>query len=193
MVVQRAPASKKHSKWVEDQALISSPLLSRIGLCVVFAVGSTIAPCLSDEMSYFSRKFEPQFLPRTLSTCGRPLYRKPHPFYKKTAGLLYLHQRFVTPLPPALPCICGPSLALQHQRFLLEHESSLVLVDWMTSGRMSRGEGWAFNRFESRNEVMVQQQQVYSQLATLSHVFQQNGVVAAGRRRGEARTTRSYS
>ncbi|CAN0333704.1 unnamed protein product, partial [Ectocarpus sp. 8 AP-2014] len=44
----------------------------------------------------------------------------------------------------------------QHQRFLLEHDSSLVLVDWLTSGRMSRGEGWAFNRLESRNEVMVQ-------------------------------------
>ncbi|CAN0312068.1 unnamed protein product [Laminaria digitata] len=44
----------------------------------------------------------------------------------------------------------------QHQRFLLERGSSLVLVDWLTSGRMSRGEGWAFSRLESRNEVMVQ-------------------------------------
>lgn len=44
----------------------------------------------------------------------------------------------------------------QHQRFLLEQGSSLVLVDWLTSGRMSRGEGWEFNRLESRNEVMVQ-------------------------------------
>lgn len=44
----------------------------------------------------------------------------------------------------------------QHQRFLLERGSSLVLVDWLTSGRMSRGEGWTFSRLESRNEVMVQ-------------------------------------
>lgn len=31
-----------------------------------------------------------------------------------------------------------------------------MLVDWVTSGRMARGEGWAFNRLESRNEVMVE-------------------------------------
>lgn len=39
---------------------------------------------------------------------------------------------------------------------MLEQGSSLVLVDWLTCGRMSRGEGWDFARFESRNEVMVQ-------------------------------------
>ncbi|CAM9461275.1 unnamed protein product, partial [Ascophyllum nodosum] len=44
----------------------------------------------------------------------------------------------------------------QHQRFLLERGASLVLVDWITSGRMSRGEGWAFERLESRNEIMTQ-------------------------------------
>ncbi|CBJ32374.1 conserved unknown protein [Ectocarpus siliculosus] len=58
-------------------------------------------------------------------------------------------------VPDPVTCFENSSFK-QHQRFLLEHGSSLVLVDWLTSGRMSRGEGWAFNRLESRNEVMVQ-------------------------------------
>eukprot|EP00752_Nemacystus_decipiens_P009832 g8771.t1 len=58
-------------------------------------------------------------------------------------------------VPDPVTCFKNSSFR-QHQRFLLEHGSSLVLVDWVTSGRMSRGEGWAFNRLESRNEVMVQ-------------------------------------
>ncbi|CAM9245311.1 unnamed protein product [Choristocarpus tenellus] len=44
----------------------------------------------------------------------------------------------------------------QQQCFHLEVGSSIVIVDWLTSGRMSRGEGWAFCRMESRNEVLVQ-------------------------------------
>ncbi|CAN0060109.1 unnamed protein product [Discosporangium mesarthrocarpum] len=39
---------------------------------------------------------------------------------------------------------------------MMEQGSSLVLVDWLTSGRMSRGEGWSFSSMESRNEVMVE-------------------------------------
>lgn len=44
---------------------------------------------------------------------------------------------------------------------MLEQGASLVLVDWLTSGRMSRGEGWDFTRLESRNEVMVQVRYLY--------------------------------
>lgn len=58
-------------------------------------------------------------------------------------------------VPDPVTCFKDSSFR-QHQRFLLEQGSSLVLVDWLTSGRMSRGEGWAFSRLESRNEVMVQ-------------------------------------
>ncbi|CAM9415836.1 unnamed protein product, partial [Hapterophycus canaliculatus] len=58
-------------------------------------------------------------------------------------------------VPDPVTCFKNSSFR-QHQRFLLEQGSSLVLVDWLTSGRMSRGEGWEFNRLESRNEVMVQ-------------------------------------
>lgn len=43
----------------------------------------------------------------------------------------------------------------QRQTFHLAESAGLVLVDWFTSGRAARGERWAFNRFQSRNEVSL--------------------------------------
>ena len=43
----------------------------------------------------------------------------------------------------------------QSQAFHLGKAASLVLVDWYTSGRMARGERWAFHRLQSRNEVWM--------------------------------------
>jgi urease accessory protein UreH len=45
------------------------------------------------------------------------------------------------------------STYMQRQEFQLASDASLVLLDWFTSGRAARGERWAFNRFQSRNEV----------------------------------------
>lgn len=47
------------------------------------------------------------------------------------------------------------SIYLQRQRFNLAPDSSLVLLDWFTSGRAARGERWECSRFASRNEVFV--------------------------------------
>ncbi len=41
----------------------------------------------------------------------------------------------------------------QRQTFELGPGSGLVLVDWLSAGRTARGERWAFDHFESRNEV----------------------------------------
>jgi len=41
----------------------------------------------------------------------------------------------------------------QRQEFHLGPGAGLVLLDWFCSGRAARGERWAFNRFQSRNEV----------------------------------------
>jgi urease accessory protein len=41
----------------------------------------------------------------------------------------------------------------QTQSFRLEDSGSLVLVDWLTSGRRARGECWAFSRYRSRLQV----------------------------------------
>jgi urease accessory protein len=43
----------------------------------------------------------------------------------------------------------------QRQEFRLADGAGLALLDWFTSGRAARGERWAFNRFQSRNEVFL--------------------------------------
>ncbi|KAI8323661.1 UreD-domain-containing protein, partial [Martensiomyces pterosporus] len=56
-------------------------------------------------------------------------------------------------LPDPVTCFKG---ALYNQRQavrLHDTTSSLVLLDWMTSGRMSRGERWAFEKYLSVNVV----------------------------------------
>lgn len=59
-------------------------------------------------------------------------------------------------LPAPVACFKDASYS-QHQTFHLEDSStsSLLLLDWFTSGRQSRGENWHFERYRSRNEVIV--------------------------------------
>jgi urease accessory protein len=44
---------------------------------------------------------------------------------------------------------------LQRQRFDLAPDASLVLIDWLTSGRHSTGERWTFDQYDSRTDVFV--------------------------------------
>ncbi|KAL0292574.1 UNVERIFIED_CONTAM: Urease accessory protein D [Sesamum calycinum] len=44
----------------------------------------------------------------------------------------------------------------QIQNFIVVPESSLLLVDWITSGRHERGEKWAFSHFKSTNHILLQ-------------------------------------
>ncbi|KAJ7706307.1 UreD urease accessory protein-domain-containing protein [Mycena rosella] len=54
------------------------------------------------------------------------------------------------------PVTCFRSAAYnQLQTFRLARDASLVLLDWVTSGRKSRGEDWVFSRYYSVNEVLV--------------------------------------
>lgn len=41
----------------------------------------------------------------------------------------------------------------QTQRYDLHRDASLVMVDWITSGRHASGERWAFSRYESRFDI----------------------------------------
>ena len=41
------------------------------------------------------------------------------------------------------------------QRFDLAHSASLVAIDWLSSGRASCGERWAFESYESRTELYL--------------------------------------
>ncbi|KAG8984129.1 hypothetical protein FRB94_008196 [Tulasnella sp. JGI-2019a] len=61
---------------------------------------------------------------------------------------------FLLLLPDPLTCFAGASYS-QTQTFVLNHGASLVLLDWYTSGRMHRGEAWAFQRYRSTNEVWM--------------------------------------
>jgi urease accessory protein len=57
-------------------------------------------------------------------------------------------------LPDPLTCFAG---ARFEQRIAVDLDSnaSLVLVDWLTSGRRARGERWAFKRYSSRIDVRI--------------------------------------
>ena len=49
----------------------------------------------------------------------------------------------------------------QRQTFHLGTGAGLVLVDWFTSGRAARGERWAFNHFQSRNDVFLAGERIF--------------------------------
>ncbi len=59
------------------------------------------------------------------------------------------------------PCKpCGFSTA--SAEFHLLNGAGLVLVDWFTSGRAARGERWAFDTFQSRNDVFIDGERMLS-------------------------------
>ncbi|HEY5040517.1 MAG TPA: urease accessory protein UreD [Verrucomicrobiae bacterium] len=53
------------------------------------------------------------------------------------------------------------STYVQRQTFRLRAGAGLVLVDWFTSGRAARGERWAFDRFQSRNDVFLSGERIF--------------------------------
>ncbi|KAJ3091457.1 hypothetical protein HK102_000482 [Quaeritorhiza haematococci] len=58
-------------------------------------------------------------------------------------------------LPEPVTCFAQASYG-QTQTFRVAATGSLVLLDWFTSGRMSRGESWLFKRYRSENIVIVE-------------------------------------
>jgi urease accessory protein len=57
-------------------------------------------------------------------------------------------------LPDPVTCFRSASYK-QIQTFRLSKDASLVVLDWITSGRMALGEEWAFSRYYSANHVWV--------------------------------------
>src|SRR5579862_460961 len=57
-------------------------------------------------------------------------------------------------LPDPITCFAGARYA-QRLTFDLAPAASLVLVDWLTSGRRAMGERWAFAHYESRIDISV--------------------------------------
>jgi len=56
--------------------------------------------------------------------------------------------------PDPVTCFAGAAYE-QSQRFHLAPDASLLLVDWLTSGRWACGERWAFESYRSRTEISV--------------------------------------
>lgn len=61
--------------------------------------------------------------------------------------------------PDPVICFTGARF-IQNQRFNLAPSASLVLVDWLTSGRRAAGERWAFAGYESRIDIFVGERHV---------------------------------
>ncbi|KIY45746.1 UreD-domain-containing protein [Fistulina hepatica ATCC 64428] len=57
-------------------------------------------------------------------------------------------------LPDPVTCFQDASYR-QTQSFHLSRGASAIVLDWVTSGRKSRGEDWAFERYHSTNEITV--------------------------------------
>jgi urease accessory protein len=62
--------------------------------------------------------------------------------------------------PDAIQAFAG-SRYCQRQEFHLTSNAGLVLLDWFTSGRAARGERWAFDNFQSRNDVFIDERCVF--------------------------------
>ena len=63
-------------------------------------------------------------------------------------------------VPDPIVCFANADFA-QRQRYDLHPDASLVMVDWMTSGRHASGERWAFSRYESRFDIRRGSQRVF--------------------------------
>ncbi|KAJ7275167.1 UreD urease accessory protein-domain-containing protein [Mycena haematopus] len=57
----------------------------------------------------------------------------------------------------------------QIQTFRLASDASLVVLDWVTSGRKSRGEEWVFSRYYSANEIVVDGRRVAKDVMLLEN------------------------
>jgi urease accessory protein len=63
-------------------------------------------------------------------------------------------------VPDPIVCFAAADFA-QQQRYDLHADASLVMVDWMSSGRHAAGERWAFSRYESRFDIRRGSQRVF--------------------------------
>jgi urease accessory protein len=81
------------------------------------------------------------------------IYRNPklRPCSHATHGALSANSLLVF-APDPVQAFAGSAYS-QRQEFRIAPGAGLVLLDWFTAGRAARGERWAFQRFQSRNEV----------------------------------------
>lgn len=67
---------------------------------------------------------------------------------------------FLAVVPDPVVCFAGADFT-QTQRYDLHPDASLVMVDWITSGRHASGERWAFSRYENRFDLRRGSQRIF--------------------------------
>lgn len=82
--------------------------------------------------------------------------------------------------PDAVQAFAGSSYR-QRQEFHLASGAGLVLLDWFNSGRAARGERWAFDHFQSRNDVFIEGRRVFVDSIWLNS---ENGALGSPHRTG---------
>jgi urease accessory protein len=63
-------------------------------------------------------------------------------------------------VPDPIVCFADADF-IQTQRYDLHADASLVMVDWITSGRHGSGERWAFSRYESRFDIRRDSRRIF--------------------------------
>lgn len=82
--------------------------------------------------------------------------------------------------PDPVTCFAG-AVYEQRQQFELHAGASLVMIDWITSGRVARGERWAFDRYQTRTDIAVGDRQIFRDALRLDAA---EGPIAAEHRMG---------
>lgn len=63
-------------------------------------------------------------------------------------------------VPDPIVCFAHANF-MQTQRYELHDRATLIMIDWMTSGRHATGERWAFSRYESRVDIRRGAQRIF--------------------------------
>jgi urease accessory protein len=80
------------------------------------------------------------------------VYRSLRPS-KQTIDATIGERALLAVVPDPIVCFADADFT-QRQTYDLRGDASLLVVDWMTSGRHASGERWAFSRYQSRLEIL---------------------------------------
>jgi urease accessory protein len=105
------------------------------------------------------------------------VYRSRRPSYQSVNATVDADAFFAV-VPDPVVCFADAHFT-QSQRYDLHARASLVMVDWVTSGRHASGERWAFSRYESRFDVRRDGRRVF-----LDALVLETNVDAVGERMG---------
>ncbi|KAI8901020.1 UreD urease accessory protein-domain-containing protein [Globomyces pollinis-pini] len=94
-----------------------------------------------------------------LSQASTKVYKRIHQDdYSKQHLLVQVGEDALMALLPE-PITCFKNAAYrQRQQFNLKKSSSIIILDWLTCGRASRGEIWEFDHYFSENKIYIDDQ-----------------------------------